>query len=123
MVVSIRKLIDEANAVIPDAFIDRAHRVSKINDTVIGRFTTVTHHTMFYRNRKAWKGKVAFHLDLTKSRFGLLMKANKFAKDVFNVDFAYFGINCHLKVRFKIRIEEFFGLLEDLITKIDCLER
>ena len=50
------------------------------------------------------------------------MKANKFAKDVFNVDFEYFGINCHLKVRFKIRIEEFFGLQEDLIPKIDCLE-
>ena len=103
--------------VISDEFIDHAHRVSKINDTVIVRFTTVTHQTMFYRNRKAWKGKVEVHLDLTKSRFGLLMKANKF-----NVDFAYFGINCHLKVRFKIRIEEFFDLLEDLIPKIDCLE-
>ena len=50
---SIRKLIDEANVVISDAFIDRAHRVSKINDTVTVRFTTVTHHTMFYCNRKA----------------------------------------------------------------------
>lgn len=50
---SIRKLIDEANVVIPEAFIDRAHRVSKINDTVIGRFTTVAHHTMLYCNRKA----------------------------------------------------------------------
>ena len=108
--------------VISDAFIDHAHRVSKINDTVIVRFTTVTHHTMFYRNRKAWKGKVEVHLDLTKSRFGLLMKANKFVKDVFNVDFAYFGINCRLKVRFMNRIEEFFGSVEDLIPKIDCWE-
>ena len=52
---SIRKLFDEANVVIPDACIDRAHRVSKTNDTVIVRFTTFRHRTMFYRNRKAKK--------------------------------------------------------------------
>ena len=49
---SIRKLFDEANVVIPDACIDRAHRVSKTNDTVIVCFTTFRHRTMFYRNRK-----------------------------------------------------------------------
>ena len=32
---SIKNLFDEENVVIPDAYIDRAHRVSKINDTVI----------------------------------------------------------------------------------------
>ena len=49
---SIRKLIDEANVVIPDACIDRAHRVSKTNDTIIRCFTTFRHRTIFYRNRK-----------------------------------------------------------------------
>ena len=53
---SIRKLFDEANVVIPDACIDRAHHVSKTNDTVIVRFTTFRHRTMYYRNRKALKG-------------------------------------------------------------------
>ena len=32
---SIRKLFDELNVVIPDACINRAHRISKTNDTVI----------------------------------------------------------------------------------------
>ena len=119
---SIRKLFDEANVVIPDACIDRAHRVSKTNDTVIVRFTTFRHHTMFYRNRKALKGGVTVHLDLTKSRLDLLMKANKYVKDISNVDFAYSDINCRLKVRFKNRREEFFNSMEDLISKTDCLE-
>ena len=52
---SIRKLLDEANVVIPDACVDGAHGVSKTNDTNIVRFTTFRHRTMFYRNRKALK--------------------------------------------------------------------
>ena len=75
--------------VIPDACINCAHHVSKTNDTVVVRFTTFKHCTMFYRNREALKGGVTFHLDLTKSRLDLLMKANKYVKDISNVDFAY----------------------------------
>ena len=58
---------------------------------------------MFCRNRKALKGGVTVHLDLTMSRLDLLMKANKYVKDISNVDFAYSDINCRLKVRFKNR--------------------
>ena len=119
---SIRKLFDEANVVIPDACIDRAHRVSKTNDTVIVCFTIFCHRTMFYRNRKTLKGGVTVRLDLTKCRLDLLMKANKYVKDISNVEFAYSDINCRLKVRFKNRREEFFDSMEDLISKIDCLE-
>ena len=72
---SIRKLFDEANVVIPDTCIDRAHHVSKTSDTVIVRFTIFCHRTMFYRNRKTLKGGVTVHLDLTKCRLDLLMKA------------------------------------------------
>ena len=50
------------------------------------------------------------------------MKANKHVKDISKIDFAYCDINCRLKVRFKNRIEEFFNSMEDLISKIDCLE-
>ena len=77
---------------------------------------------MFYRNRKSLKGGVTVHLDLTKSRMDLLMEANKHIKDISNVEFAYSDINCRLKVRFKNRREEFFDSMEDLISKVDCLE-
>ena len=119
---SIRKLFDEANLIIPDAYIDRTHHVSKTNNTVIVRFTTFRHRSMFYRNRKALKGGVTVHLDLTKSRLDLLMKANKYTKEISNVDFAYSDINCHPKVQFKNRRQEFFDSMEDLISKIDCSE-
>ena len=119
---STRKLFDEANLVKLDACIDRAHLVSKTNDTVIVCFTTFRHRTMFSRNKKALKSGVTVHLDLTKSRLDLLMKANKYVKNISKVDFGYCDINCHLKVRFKNRREEFFNSMEDLISKIDCLE-
>ena len=53
---------------------------------------------MFYCNRKTLTGGVTLHLDVTKSRFDLLMKANKYVKDISSVDFEYFDINCRLNV-------------------------
>ena len=47
------------------------------------------------------------------------MKANEYVKDISNADFAYFNINCRLKVRFKNRREKFFDSMEDVISKID----
>ena len=119
---SIRESFDEANVVIPDAYIDRAHHVSKTNDTVIVRSTTFRHRTMFFHNRKALKGGVTVHRDLTRSRLKLLMKANKYVKDISNGDFAYSDINCHLNVQFKNRREGFFDSMEDLISNIYCLK-
>ena len=78
--------------------IDRAHCVSKTNDTALVHFTTFRNHTMFYCNRKASKGGVTVRLDLTKSILDLLMKANKYVKDISNIEIAYSDINCHLKV-------------------------
>ena len=39
-----------------------------------------------------------------------------------NVEFAYSDTNCRLKVRFKNRVEESFDSMEDLISKVICLE-
>ena len=62
----VRKLFGEAQVTIPDAVLDRAHRVSKSNHDVIVRFTTFCYRTLFHRKRKTLKGK-SMHLDLTKS--------------------------------------------------------
>ena len=52
----VRKLqvasVREAKITIPDAVLDRAHRVSKSNHDVIVRFRTFCHRTLFYRKRK-----------------------------------------------------------------------
>ena len=73
----IKSLFSEASINIPDACVDCAHRVSEIDDTVIVRFTTFRHRTMFYTKRKELKNGVKVHLDLTKARLDLLIKASK----------------------------------------------
>ena len=50
------------------------------------------------------------------------MKANKYIKDISNVEFAYYDINYRLKVLFKNRRKELFDSMEDLISKVDWLE-
>ena len=87
--------------------IDRAHRVSRTDDTVIVRFTTFRHRTMFYRKRKELKNGVKVHLDLTKARLDLLIKASKYVKNLSNVDFVYADINCRLKIHFSKTMSHF----------------
>ena len=60
----VRDLFKEAEVEIPDAVLDRAHRISKENNDVIVRLTAFRHRTLFYRNRKKLKHQ-STHLDLT----------------------------------------------------------
>ena len=53
----VRKLFDEAEVEIPDAVLDRAYRISKANNDIIVRFTTLRHRTLSYRQRKKLNGK------------------------------------------------------------------
>ena len=57
MLDQVRKLFEESEFTIPDAMLDRAHRVSKNNHDVIVRFTAFRHRTLFYRKCKTLKGK------------------------------------------------------------------
>ena len=54
---AVKCLFSEASIDIPVACIDRAHRVSRTDDTVTVRFTTFRHPTMFYRKRKELKNE------------------------------------------------------------------
>ena len=90
----IKCLFSEASIIIPDVCIDCAHRVSKTADKVIVRFTKFRHRTMFYRKRKELKNGVKVHLDLTKARLDLPIKASKYVKNLSNVDFVYADLNC-----------------------------
>ena len=120
----VRDLFKEAEVEIPDAVLDRAHRISRENNDVIVRFTTFRHRTLLYRNRKKLKNK-SIHLDLTKSRLSLLNEARKFTENNEDVAFCYADINCRCKLRFKDNDEIFFESLDDLkdkwIKKIEML--
>ena len=52
---AVKRLLSEVSINVPDVCIGRAHRVSRTDDTVIVRFTTFCHCTMFYRKRKELK--------------------------------------------------------------------
>ena len=105
---AIKCLFSEASINIPDACIDRAHRVSRTNDTVIVRFSAFRHRTMFYRKRKQFKNGMKVHLNLTKARLDLFIKAIKYVNSLSSVCFLYGDINCRLKIRFSNSNESFF---------------
>ena len=118
---SLRLLFEEEEIDIPDNCLDRAHRVSRNNDTVIVRFTTFRHRTLLYKKRKEIKERknISIHLDLTKDRLNMLLAANDYVKNLPNVSFAYADINCRLKVRMSNDKEFFFISMEDLINQVE----
>lgn len=63
---SVKDLIKETNVSIPDEVLDRAHRISSKNDTVIVRFTSFRFRTLFYRSRQKLNKPISVHLDLSK---------------------------------------------------------
>ena len=114
----VRSLFDEAEVTIPDAVLDRAHRVSKKTNDVIVRFTTFRHRTLFCRKRKSLKGK-SVHLDLTKSRLQFPNDAKKVITNKYNISFCYVNINCRCKVQLTDGTESFFESLSDLEDILD----
>ena len=63
------------------------------------RFTTFHHRTLFYRARKNLKN-VKAKLNLTKSRFDLLERANNHVNEILTINFGYADVNCRLWVKF-----------------------
>jgi len=107
----------KSGTVVPDSCIDRAHRIgkkftnkvdNKLSQSVIVRFTTFRHRTMFYRKRKLTSPNIKVKLDLTKSRYNLLKDAIEYVRNLDSVNFVYADINCRLKVRYNDDNERFF---------------
>ena len=81
---TVKSWIKETSCDIPDVVIDMAHRIGNgYNDkktnarckSIIVRFTTFRHRTMFYRSRANLKNNVKLKLNLTKSRWKIFTKA------------------------------------------------
>ena len=102
----VKSKIDEAGVEIPDAVIDRAHKIGKSYldresnnevNTVIVRFTSFRYRTLFYKARKKLSNST-IRLDLTKRRLNILKKARVKVEGNNKVKFVYADINCRLKV-------------------------
>ena len=101
-----KSLFKEAKASIPENVLDRAHTIGPIYTdrvsqkkckSIIVRFTTFCHRTLFYRARKNLKN-AKVKLDLIKSRFDLLKRVNNHLKEICLIKFCYANINCCLRV-------------------------
>ena len=121
---SVKSIIEESGCDTPDIALERAHRIGK-NDpsgknvrSVVVRFITFRHRTMFYRARKNLS-KNGMHLDLTKERFTLYQKARDLVKSKKFVKYVYVDVNCPLKVKFENNKESFFSSISELFDLTD----
>ena len=88
---------------------------------IIVRFTTFRHRTLFYRARKNLKSGFKVKLDLTKSRFKFLKKANNHVKEIPAISFCYADVNCRLRVKLHDAKEHniFFSTFDELRDIVD----
>ena len=112
-----KSVINEAECDIPDVDIDRAHRTGngykdrKTNTfckSMIVRFTTFRHQTMFYRNRSKLKNNAKVKLDLTRKRYTTFTRALESVEKVSIMNYVMVDINSRLKVIFKSGQSKFF---------------
>ena len=82
--------------------------------SIIVRFTTVRHRTMFYHSRKNLKLNVKVKLDLTKKRYSIFTEAMQLVKNNEAVKFMMADINYRLKVVFKDGNNLFFSVCDHL---------
>ena len=76
---------------------------------------------MFYRARNKLKRGMRLKLDLTKSRYNSLKRANDHVKEVPVIKFCYADINCRLKVKFNDENQKdiFFSSFNELRDIVD----
>ena len=125
-----KSLFKEAKVSVLENVLYRTHRIGPIYTdrvskkkckSIIVRFTTFPHRTLFYRARKNLKS-AKVKLDLTKSRFDLLKRANNHVKEIRAINFCYADVNCRLRVKFHDEKQEdiFFSTFQELCDIIDC---
>ena len=123
--------ISDANLDIPSCCVDRAHRIGKpfkrkdgtVAHTVIVKFSTWRHRTLFYRARRNEyfkKKKLQTYIDLTKHRLNILNEAKAKVDTCGNVDYVFANVNCQLCIKFKNSDQlYFFNDLDDLDILLD----
>ena len=112
-----KELFNNLELDIPEACIDRAHKIGKKTPGSVRRinvgFTTWHHHTMVYSKRKdCVNGRVTF--DLTKTRMDILKEVIDLARERNHISYAFADINCNLCVKLSNRSFTFFNTIDDL---------
>ena len=118
----VENVFTEIGVEVPDAVIDRAHRIGpksfadgKAKQQVIVRLTTWRHRTAIYRARKK-SNKVKIRLDLTKPRLNLIIAANELLKE-HKDSFALADVNCRPRVKFNGKFS-FSDTVDDIMALV-----
>ena len=102
----VQSMIHETECDISDVVIDRAHRIGNgykdrktkiLCKSIIVRFTTFRHRTMFYRNRNKLENNAIVKLDLTRKSYMTFMRALESVKKVTIVDYVMIDIYCRFQ--------------------------
>ena len=117
----VKSVIEESEADVSEAYLDRAHRVGKPfvdhdgtrKQQIIVKFSTWYHRTLFYRARKKLSSAKVY-LDLTQTRFKLLKDSRAKVQGNSKVDFVFADVNCSLCVRLKNGTFKSFNSDEEL---------
>lgn len=126
----VKKIFRELKVSIPDAVIDRAHRIGHIKEEggkryrqIIVRFTTWRHRTEVYRARKNTK-KYRIRLDLTKERLKIMEKAKDLLKDMGRASescYVFSDVNCRMCLKCDGKFQ-YFGNTNELLDFIQSME-
>ena len=118
----VKELIVESGIEVPDACLDRAHRIGKPYfdskdkkyQSIIVKFSTFRHRTLLYKNRKKIKSGARVKLDLTRKNYNLLKSANELVLTSEEFLYAFADINCRLKLRASDNTERVFDSILEL---------
>ena len=75
----VNQMVKKLNVNVPDVVIDRAHRIGKRHQIIVG-FTTWRHRTLTYRARKKPESPYKIRLDLTEKRLNTVIATNNVLK-------------------------------------------
>ena len=112
-----KELFNNLELGIPEACIDRAHRIGKKTPgkvrLIIFCFTTWHHHKMVYRKRK-YCINCRITLDPTKAHMDILKEATDLARETDHISYVFADINCSLCVKLSNGSFKFFNTIDDL---------
>ena len=119
-----KELFNNLELDIPEACIDRAHRIGKKTPgkvrPIIARFTTWRHRRIIYRKRKDCVN-CRITLALMETRMDILKEAIDLARESEHINYAFADVNCNLCVKLCNGSFRLFNTIDDLDNLSDFL--
>ena len=125
---TVRHIISELKLDIPDAVLDRAHRIGTAKGShppiIIFKFTTWRHRTLFYRSREAIFSKFKWKttLDITRENIVLMdrVRGELKAREIDTIKYVFCDVNCQPTMR---TVTDTFIRFNSVDQALDSIEK